>query len=92
MTVCANCGTSLDGYRPQARHCGGPCRAAASRARAAQTPPVVSPTVTAISGEETAQKRTQQATEPVIWDALPRAEQERIGKLLARHADRREAT
>lgn len=32
--VCVVCNASLVGRRPQARHCGGPCRAEASRIRA----------------------------------------------------------
>jgi hypothetical protein len=35
---CARCGRSLDGRRPQAIYCGGPCRAAASRERALSRP------------------------------------------------------
>jgi hypothetical protein len=38
MRACAHCGASLDGRRRHAIYCGGPCRAAASRARAAERP------------------------------------------------------
>ena len=31
--ACAVCGTSLDGYRQHARHCGASCRSAARRER-----------------------------------------------------------
>jgi hypothetical protein len=34
MRVCVVCGTSLEGRRADARHCGGPCRAEASLLRA----------------------------------------------------------
>jgi hypothetical protein len=34
MRVCVVCGNSLEGRRIDARHCGGPCRAEASRLRA----------------------------------------------------------
>jgi hypothetical protein len=39
--ICANpgCGASIDLQRADARYCGGPCRAAASRARPAAKPP-----------------------------------------------------
>ena len=33
MRSCVVCGASLDGRRADARHCGGPCRAEASRLR-----------------------------------------------------------
>lgn len=33
MRVCVVCGASLEGQRSDARHCGGPCRAEASRLR-----------------------------------------------------------
>lgn len=34
VRTCANCGRSIEGHRRQAIYCDGPCRAAASRARA----------------------------------------------------------
>lgn len=62
MRTCAHCATSLDGYRRQARYCGGPCRAAASRARAAErSSSVVSAPEPSVL-DEGAQKRTQEAT------------------------------
>jgi hypothetical protein len=36
MRLCAHCGGSLSHRRKDAVYCGGPCRAAASRARAAE--------------------------------------------------------
>jgi hypothetical protein len=36
MRACARCGRSVEDYRPQAVYCSGACRAAASRARAAE--------------------------------------------------------
>jgi hypothetical protein len=39
----ANCGTSIIGYRRQAIYCGGPCRAAASHARASSRAPFTHP-------------------------------------------------
>ena len=55
MRVCAHCGTSLDGHRRQARYCGGPCRAAASRTRAAER----SKTVSGPGAQRARQKRTE---------------------------------
>jgi ribosome-binding protein aMBF1 (putative translation factor) len=36
LRQCESCGRSIDGYRRQARYCGGPCRAAASCAETAR--------------------------------------------------------
>ena len=36
--TCLNCGISIEGRRTNAIYCGGPCRAEASRKRAAQKP------------------------------------------------------
>jgi len=88
MRTCEHCGTSIDGYRRQARSCGGPCRAAASRARKAAEPPAG---VEDPGREQTAQNRTQRATELVPWEALLPVEQDRIESLLSRHADLLEA-
>jgi hypothetical protein len=56
MRVCANCGHPLLGRRPQTRFCSGACRAAASRARAAQGLGVPSAVVPPSPDPETAQK------------------------------------
>jgi hypothetical protein len=56
------CGASLAGRRRHARYCGGPCRAAASRTRAAERREPVVPVVEPSSARESAQKRTQDAT------------------------------
>jgi hypothetical protein len=65
MRYCVHCGTSIDGYRRQARYCGGPCRAAASRARAAERSNSVVPSPEPSALDEGAQKRTQEATWPL---------------------------
>jgi hypothetical protein len=72
MRACAHCGTSIAGYRRQARHCGGPCRAAASRASRARTAErsnsvVPAPEPSAL--DKSAQKRTQEATWPLAAPA-----------------------
>ena len=36
--ACLNCGVSMEGRRKNAVYCGGPCRAEASRQRAAERP------------------------------------------------------
>lgn len=88
MRTCAHCGTSIEGYRPQARRCGPPCRAAASRARKAAE---ASARVERPRRDQTPQNRTQRTTETVAWESLPPAEQHRIESLLSRHADLVEA-
>jgi hypothetical protein len=62
VRTCANCGTSIDGYHRQARSCGGPCRAAASRARAAERSNGIVPSPEPSALDESAQKRTEEAT------------------------------
>jgi hypothetical protein len=83
MRTCAHCGTPIEGYRRQARYCGGPCRAAASRARSVKVADGASDGRHA----ESARNRTHGTAEVVEWAALPREEQEWIEGLLARHAD-----
>ncbi len=70
MRTCANCGTSLDGYRPQAIYCGGPCRAAASRKRAAEKSRNGYAAPEATAPDQSAQKRTQRAGESIEWESL----------------------
>jgi hypothetical protein len=75
MRVCADCGTSLDGYRRQAIYCGGPCRATASRARVAERrePTKVGP---AAGGDhESAHTRTGLAREAADWPLATPAEE-----------------
>jgi hypothetical protein len=84
MRTCIECGTSIEGYRRQARYCGGPCRAAASRARKAEK---AARAVEHQALDQTAPKRTHATTEVVAWDALARHEQHRIEGILERHAD-----
>jgi hypothetical protein len=61
VKVCLACGQSLGGYRRQARYCGGPCRAAASRARADESRERVAAMVEPSSAQKSAQKRTDDA-------------------------------
>jgi hypothetical protein len=76
---CGHCGRRLDGYRRQARYCGGPCRAAASRARkqlgAQSTDDAASGALSGLvplgvsvseAGRETAHKRTQRGEAPSV--------------------------
>ena len=77
---CANCGRSIDDRRRHARYCGGPCRAAASRARAAQrvsgTAPAPEPTAPAEAGHDGAKGATWAlATPAVAGEAEPLASQ-----------------
>jgi hypothetical protein len=84
--TCARCGISLVRHRRQAIYCSGPCRAAASRARAARdrrSPIPGEPTRAAV---ETAQNRTYVVAGGGYAMATP-DEETRIAALLARHAD-----
>ena len=71
MRRCQNCRASLDGYRRQARYCGGPCRAAASRARAAERSNGIVPSPEPRALDESAQKRTGEAA----WTLATSAEE-----------------
>lgn len=84
---CANCGISIIGYRPQANYCCGPCRAAASRARAAHERPSPTPGAPARAAAETAQNRTHVPPGGRGYQMASPAEEARIADLLARHAD-----
>jgi len=98
--TCANCGKSLDGYRADAKSCGPPCRTAAWRARAAETPAddatVLLPASVARSPHSRTHlalpvtTRTAATPAPPDSDAVPLAtpaEEARIADLLARHDD-----
>jgi hypothetical protein len=80
VRMCAHCAVPLDGRRRQARYCGGPCRAAASRARAAESTEPVAAAVEPNSDRESAQKRTQRAAARSEWQVATRAEE-----ILAEH-------
>ena len=67
MRACANCGRSIDDRRRHARYCGGPCRAAASRARAAQRLSGAAPIPEPTASVESAQKRIERATGAYGW-------------------------
>jgi hypothetical protein len=71
--TCAQCGISLAGRRPQARYCGGPCRAAASRARSLRTLQDLAPNPEAARRQQTAQKRTHEARGSVMEGAMTAA-------------------
>jgi hypothetical protein len=87
MRTCAFCGKSIEDYRPQAIYCGGPCRAAASRARAARAPAHSEPLVKPCPADDTAQKATR---DPMLLNAYrnaTRAEEARALRLARDHAD-----
>lgn len=72
MRTCEHCGQSIEHKRRDARHCDGPCRAAASRAsraRAAERSNSVVPAPEPSALDEGAQKRTQEATWPLATPA-----------------------
>jgi hypothetical protein len=73
MRACEHCGVSVEGRRRHARYCGGPCRAAASRRRAAESRPDPAPLVEQDHHSESAQKRTEESTAQ-----LATAEQEEL--------------
>lgn len=58
MRVCAFCGRPLAHQRKDARYCGPPCRAAASRARAAEPARGFWTSLGAIQRPRSAQRRT----------------------------------
>jgi hypothetical protein len=87
VRTCERCGASLDGYRRQARYCGGPCRAAASRARAAEGSNGIVPSPEPSALDESAQKRTEEAT----WTLATPAEEAIAERLRQKYPDLCEA-
>jgi hypothetical protein len=67
VRTCQHCGASLEGRRRQAIYCGGPCRAAASRARAAERRQLAAEVAEPSSARESAQKRTRPAPAASEW-------------------------
>jgi hypothetical protein len=59
MTACAFCGGTLAHRRRDARYCGAPCRAAASRARAAEPAKDFWVRLGQVRRERSAQRRTK---------------------------------
>jgi hypothetical protein len=76
IRVCIQCGVALCGYRRQARYCGGPCRAAASRARIVERSNNASQAREPSVLDESAQKRTDGA-----WRLATPAEEALAGRL-----------
>ena len=89
MRSCANCGTSIDCYRRQARYCGGPCRAAASRARAAERNHPAAPVVAHAWTRESAQNRTQRLPDTDQWTLATPAEEALADRLRRDYPDLR---
>lgn len=87
MRTCQHCGASLEGRRRHAIYCGGPCRAAASRAKAAESREPDAPVVEQRHHVECAQKRTSCATDIIQWGQLSAADQDRIERIMRDHAD-----
>lgn len=75
MRSCEVCGASLEDRRSHARHCGGRCRAAASRARAAERSNRVAPAPEPSGLNKSAQKPTQPATNAATWTIATVAEE-----------------
>lgn len=71
MSRCEYCGEQLLDKRADARHCGGPCRAAASRARAAERAGHNEARASDRSDEESAQRRTDEASRRPQHTARP---------------------
>jgi hypothetical protein len=75
LRQCECCGQTLDYYRRQARYCGGPCRAAASRARAARRAETPERDPWAVGRQETAPTRTHTTTAGLKWSVATGAEE-----------------
>jgi hypothetical protein len=86
MRTCAHCRRAIDEYRRDAVFCGGPCRAAASRARARQVASTLEVGLRVAYAAESAQSRTHEATatgpEATTAEATGRA-----FRVLVPHAD-----
>ena len=85
LRQCERCGRSIDGRRRQARYCGGPCRAVASRARAARQAETLGHEVGVGRLEETAQNRTHEAPAAAVSQP-PNSDDARIGRAPNRDA------
>ncbi len=96
MRRCENCAASLDGRRRQTRFCGGACRAAASRTRAALRPSTPEPNPTVAREDKTARNRTPGAREQVVaqdttayadWPLASAAEEARLAAAIQKFPD-----
>ena len=87
MRACANCGTSIEGYRARAIHCGGPCRAAASRTRAAERSNSPRSVAESPAVGETAHNRTQRARDELAWQPASAAEEAEAERLRRKYPE-----
>jgi hypothetical protein len=75
VRTCEHCGRSIEHKRRDARHCDGPCRAAASRTRAAERANNAARASEPSLRDKSAQKRTQPATNAATWTIATVAEE-----------------
>jgi len=87
VRTCVQCGVSIAGYRRQARYCGGPCRAAVSRARAAARSTTLMRRVEVGVDRETAQNRTTVPRGGLYGRTGSRTVEAQLGALHSRYAD-----
>ena len=87
MRVCGFCPKSIEGRRPQTVYCGGPCRAAASRARAILSVARASPSVIPAALDETAQTGGNAPTVVDEYRLATIAEEAVVQRVMRRHAD-----
>jgi hypothetical protein len=81
VRVCEHCGTSLEGRRQHARYCGGPCRAAASRARDDERRHPAAEVAEPSFVRASAQKRTQSAPAASGWPVATPTEEALVERL-----------
>ena len=87
MRSCAFCSESLDGRRCQAIYCSNSCRAAASRARAAEPAAEPRPAPSASEGIGTAQNRTKGLIRADEYRPATASEETRALRVMRDHAD-----
>jgi hypothetical protein len=82
--TCEQCGRCIKEKRRQARYCGGPCRAASSRAIAARRPQTAPPVIDLPAVRQTAQKRTGDVRDRPEWRLATPAEEAEAERLRRR--------
>lgn len=87
MRRCGFCCACIDGRRRQAIYCCGSCRAAASRARAAERAVEADFAIGSDERAETAHKRTDRLIQPQEYRLATPAEEARFERLVRDHSD-----
>jgi hypothetical protein len=87
VRTCEHCGRSIEHKRRDARHCDGPCRAAASRGRASERSNSVAPAPDPGVLDQSAQKRTGHASDGAEWQLATPAEEALLERITREYAD-----